>query len=163
MIRWLAASTSSCSWPFCSRKSCCCARTLRAQQPVVPSILGSQPLPSSVDHGSPAIRHAVRLGAPWKLPLQLSIWIFIAPKSDVYEKVVFRFDKSSPALRFAICAIAVASRAKNCEKRRILARLDLRLHGYCSHRKSENGSWFCAWFSINCVYITFFYNKYPNT
>ena len=115
----------------------------------------------SVDHGSPAVRPAVRLGAPWKLPSQLSIWIFMAHKSDVYEKVVFRFDKSSPALRFAIRGIAVASRAKRCKKLPILARFDPRLHGYCSHRKSENGSWFCAWFCFNFVYITFVWKGYP--
>ena len=94
----------------------------------------------SVDHGSLTVRAAVRLGAPRKLPSQLSIWIFIAHKSGVYEKVAFRFDKSSPVLGFAIGAIAIASRAKKCEKRRVLARFDPRLHGYGPHRKSETGS-----------------------
>ena len=69
---------------------------------------------SSVDHGSPTVRGTVRLSAPRKLRAQLSIWIFIAHKSDVFEKVAFQFDKSSPGLRFAIRAIAVASRAKMC-------------------------------------------------
>ena len=69
---------------------------------------------SSVDHGSPMVRGTVRLSAPRKLRAQLSIWIFIAHKSDLFEKVAFQFDKSSPGLRFAIRAIAVASRAKTC-------------------------------------------------
>ena len=94
----------------------------------------------SVDHGLSTVRAAVHLGAPRKLPAQLSIWIFIAHKSAVSEKVAFQFDKSSPVLRLAIGAIAIASGAKKCEKWRVLARFDPRLHGYGLHRKSETGS-----------------------
>ena len=52
----------------------------------------------SVDRGLPTVRGTVRPSAPRKLPAQLSIWIFIAHKSDVLEKVAFQFDKSSPGL-----------------------------------------------------------------
>ena len=84
----------------------------------------------SVDHGSPALRAAVRKDTPSKLPVQLSIWIFITHESDVYKKVVFRCEKSPPILRFAIRSIPVASRAKTCVKRRFFARFRLRLNGY---------------------------------
>ena len=69
---------------------------------------------NSVDHGSPTVRGTVRLSAPRKLRAQLSIWIFVAHKSDVFKKLAFQFDKSSPGLRFGIRAIAVSSRAKTC-------------------------------------------------
>ena len=130
------------------------------KRPLIPS---TEYIYGSVDHGSPVVRVAVRLGAPQKLPAQLSIWIFIAHKSTVYEKVAFRFDKWSPVLRLVIGAIASASRAKRCEKRRGLARFDQRLHGYGPHRKSETRSWFCAWFCFNFVYITFLWNWYLNS
>ena len=68
----------------------------------------------SVDLGSPTVRGTVRPSAPRKLSAQLSIWIFIAHKGDVLEKVAFQFNKSSPGLRLAIRAIAVASRPKTC-------------------------------------------------
>ena len=84
----------------------------------------------SVDHGSPAVRAAVRQDTPSKLPAQLSIWIFITHESDVYNKVVFRCEKSPPVLRFAMRSIPVASRAKTCVKRRFFARFHLRRNGY---------------------------------
>ena len=84
----------------------------------------------SVDHGSPAVRAAVRQDTPSKLPAQLSIWIFISHASDVYKKVLFRCGKSPPVLRFAMRSIPVASRAKTWVKGRFFARFRLRRNGY---------------------------------
>ena len=42
-------------------------RRIRGQpkgQPIIPQIPRNQVMPTSVDHGSPAVRAAVRLGAP---------------------------------------------------------------------------------------------------
>ena len=93
----------------------------------LPLLLNSQPRRSSfafifarvvpvvsIDRGSHTVRGTVRPSAPRKLPAQLSIWIFIALKSDVLEKVAFQFGRSSPGLRLAIRAIADASRPKTC-------------------------------------------------
>ena len=107
---------------------------------------GWNPSSVSVDHGSN------RGGSPrfldnhyhtppnfFKLPPQLSIWIFIPHRCDVYTKVVFRCGESPPAVRFAIRAKPVASRAKTSEKSPFIARLRPRSNEHLSHQKSEYG------------------------
>ena len=84
----------------------------------------------SVDHGSPAVRAAVRQDSPSKPPAQLLIWIFITHESDVYKKVVFRGQKLPPVLRFVMLSIPVASQAKTCEKSPFYARFRSRRNGY---------------------------------
>ena len=84
----------------------------------------------SVDHGSPAVRAAVRQDTPSKLPAQLSIWIFITHESDVYKKVVFRGQKSPLVLRYVMLSIPVASQAKTCEKSPFYARFGTRHNEY---------------------------------
>ena len=118
---------------------------------------------ASVDHGSPAVRAAVRQDTPSKLPAQLSFWIFIRHESDVYIKVLFRCEKSPPVLRFAMRSIPVASQAKTSKKSPFYTRFGSRRNGYWSHRKTENGRWFFASKYNFFVYITFVCDKYPET
>ena len=94
---------------------------------------------------------------------QLSIWIFMPHRSDVYEKVAFRGEESPPFLRFAIRPIPVGSREKTYEKSRHFVRFRLRRDWYWSYRKSETRRWFVASKCIFFVYITSVWHKYPYT
>ena len=94
---------------------------------------------------------------------QLSIWIFLPQRSDVYEKVAFRCEESPPFFRFAIRPIPVAWRTKTYEKSLFLVRFRPRRDGYWSYRKSDNGRWFFTSKSKFFVYITFAWHKNPYT
>ena len=91
----------------------------------------------SVDHGSNSGGSPQFLGKNYhtppyflKLRTQLSIWIFMPHRSDVYEKVAFRCEESPPVLRFAIRLIPVASRIKTFWKSLFFVRFHAQCDGY---------------------------------
>ena len=101
---------------------------------------------SSVDHGSNRGGSPQFLGKNYhtlpiflKLRSQLSIWIFMPHRSDIYEKVAFRSEESPPFLRFAIRPIPVARQAKTCLKSLFFVRFRPRRNGHWPDWNSENG------------------------
>ena len=121
------------------------------------------PTKSSVDHGSNRHGSPRFLGKNHHTPpnflelqSQLSIWIFMPHRSDVYEKVAFRSEESPPFLRFTIRPIPVARRAKTCQKSLFFVRFRSRRNGHWPHWNSENGRWIYGWLCIIFVYITLF-------
>ena len=119
----------------------------------------------SVDHGSNRGGSPRFLGKNYhtppnflKLRSQLSIWIIMPHRSDVYEKVAVRLEESPPSLRFAIPPILVVSRSKTCLKSQFFVRFRLRRNGHWPHWNSENGRGIYGWFCIIFVYITLFWD-----
>ena len=120
----------------------------------------------SVDHGSHRGGSPWFLGTPYhtppkyfKLPQQLSIWIFIPHQSVVYKTIALRRGERPPVVRFWIRPIPVASRATTYEKYRFMPHCRTSCDVYWSYGKSGMGKWLLVWFWSIFVYITWFWHQ----